>query len=128
MASFAASFAVLAAVIAPGAGSSTGTRISVVVILLLEGVKRLTTASCMRGSVARILGSCLLCHHVHLIELADAEVALELLSSPNEPAAMTRGEKAWVLQDMHLRHWSLSSSVKVRRSHEVARSSKLMSG
>lgn len=129
VASFAASQAVLAAAMAPGAGFSTGARIGVAVILLLEGLKRLTAASCMRSLVAGswVLGSCQLCHRVRAIELADAEVTLKLLSSPSESAAMCWGEEAWVLQDMHLRHWSLSSSAKVRRSHMVARSSELMS-
>jgi hypothetical protein len=126
---FAASYAVLAAAMAPGAGSSTGTRISVAVILLLEGLVRLPATSCKRSIVASslVLGSSQLSHRVRAIELADAKVALKLLSSPNESTAMTRGEKAWVLQDMHLCHWSLNSSVKVRRCYKVACSSELVS-
>ena len=129
VASFAASHAVLATAMVSRAGPSACARIGVVVILLLEGIKRLATASCPRSIVTRysVVGSCLLCHCVRLIELADAEVALQLLSSSSEPTAMTRGKKAWVLKDMHLRHGSLSSSVKVRRSQQVTSSSKLLS-
>ena len=125
MVGFAASYAVLAAAMAPGAGFSTGARISVAVILLLEGLIRLTATSSMRSIVASslVLGGRQLGHRVRAIELADAEVALKLLSSSNESAAMTRGKQAWVLQDMHLRHRSLRSSTKVWMSHEVARSS-----
>ena len=129
VAGFAASHSVLAALMAPAAGSSTSARIRVVVILVLECLKRLATASCLRCTVARslVLGSCLLGHCVRMIELADAEVALELLSSTREPAAVARREEAWMLQDMHLRHRRLSSSAKVSRSHQVACTSKLMS-
>ena len=75
------------------------------------------------GARSLVVGSCLLRRRLRAIELADAEVALELLSSPAKSTTMSRGEKAWVLQDMHLRHWSLRSSTKVWMSHEVARSS-----
>ena len=128
MVGFAASYAVLAAAMAPGAGFSTGARISVAVILLLEGLIRLTATSSMRSIVASslVLGGRQLGHRVRAIELADAEVALKLLSSSNESAAMTRGKQAWMLQDMHLRHRSLSSSVEVRRCQKVTHSSHLI--
>jgi hypothetical protein len=127
--SFAASHVVLAALMAPSAGCSTSTRIRVVVVLVLERLKRLAAASCLRCTVDRslVLGGCVLGHRVRVIELADAEVALELLSGTREPAAVARREEAWMLQDMHLRHRCLSSSTKASRSHEVACTSKLMS-
>ena len=128
LARFVASQAVLDAWLLSCAGSSSGSSTGVVGPSILKCFKGRAASSCLGRAVSRpwMLTGCLLGHCFYLIELTDAEIALELLSCAIKPHGVARNQEVRVLQDVQFRHWCLSSSEAVG-GHEVARASELVS-